>query len=553
MTSISEALTSALFHFLWQGVAVALLLSVAVWVLRHATAQSRYAAGCVALAVMAVLPVLTVWSLNEPSVESPPWFESSAPLAGGIVPQVVGLGGTASIDFFREWAIPVWAFGVLVLSMRLLWGYGHVVRLRRRATVADDATIGKAARLAYRMGRVRPFRLMISAVADGPGVVGWLRPVVLLPTGTLLGLTPQQLEAVLAHELAHIRRHDYLVNLLQSMVETLLFYHPAVWWVSSRVRRERELCCDDLAVETSGDAIGYARALTALERLRVVRPELAVGAAQGWLGFRVRRLITRESDSGHSSLLPGLIAVAFGAMVLIANPGGTEVPVLGAATPQRGTEPVGPIAGHVSTNAPCSDCHQIGEPSRERESDGVLGALQHALQEHRAIAYPVRFQAQPGESAGLRRSWLTPVTWQAGATQLEAALQFIGLTEDQRANIERLIEAQRPTLSRTGEQLETEEAALARLLESEPVDSNAVFTQLDLVIRARGDLERANTAMLLEFREYLTREQWVQFQQVVGYSAALSFRVRPDRVAAPDGFGGGGGGRGGPRGGQTPQ
>jgi Spy/CpxP family protein refolding chaperone len=143
------------------------------------------------------------------------------------------------------------------------------------------------------------------------------------------------------------------------------------------------------------------------------------------------------------------------------------------------------------------------------------------------------------------------VNWQAGVVQLEAALRYMGLTEDQQANLERVIEAHGPTVSRAGEQLEAEETALERLLDAEPVDSNAVFTQLDVVIRARGDLERANTAMLLEFREYITRDQWEQFQRIWGYGQGISLRLRP--TEAPAGFGGGRGGRGGPRGAETPQ
>jgi beta-lactamase regulating signal transducer with metallopeptidase domain len=97
-------------------------------------------------------------------------------------------------------------------------------------------------------------------------VIGWLRPVILLPVSVLAGLTPQMMEAILAHELAHIRRHDYLLNMLQTAIETLLFYHPAVWWVGRKIRQERENCCDDLAVTACGDALIYARALTALSR-----------------------------------------------------------------------------------------------------------------------------------------------------------------------------------------------------------------------------------------------------------------------------------------------
>jgi hypothetical protein len=155
------------------------------------------------------------------------------------------------------------------------------------------------------MGATRAVRVLISSAAESPSVTGWIRPVILLPASTLLGLTPEQLEAVLAHEIAHIRRHDYLVNLLQTLVETLLFYHPAVRWASSRIRRERELCCDDAAVREYGDAIDYARALAKLERIRItpaVAPEMALGSNGGLLPYRLRRLTEWRRSLAHRRL-----------------------------------------------------------------------------------------------------------------------------------------------------------------------------------------------------------------------------------------------------------
>ncbi len=148
-----------------------------------------------------------------------------------------------------------------------------------------------AARLAKRLHIARPIRLLESSMVDVPTVIGWLRPVVLMPASALAGMAPQQLEAILAHELAHIRRHDYLVNLLQTLVETLLFYHPAVWWLSRRIRVERENCCDDLAVSLCGDPYAYARALADLEELRADSSRLVLAATGGSLLHRVRRLI----------------------------------------------------------------------------------------------------------------------------------------------------------------------------------------------------------------------------------------------------------------------
>jgi hypothetical protein len=138
-----------------------------------------------------------------------------------------------------------------------------------------------------------------------PCVIGWLKPVILMPPAALTGLTTLQLEMVLAHELSHIRRHDYLVNLLQVAVETLLFYHPAVRWISRDARRERELCCDDSAVHACGDALHYAHALTDLAALRRGELSPAMGITGGDLTLRVERLISPH----HTASAPRLASV----------------------------------------------------------------------------------------------------------------------------------------------------------------------------------------------------------------------------------------------------
>ena len=156
------------------------------------------------------------------------------------------------------------------------------------------------------MGIGQPVRVLISGHIDSPCVAGWLRPVILMPAATLLNLSVEQLEAILAHELAHIRRQDYLVNLLQTLAETLFFYQPGVWWVSSQIRRERELCCDDMVVELCGDAVGYARALTRLERLRVSASDLAMSSNAAPLLHRIQRLAGIRDEQPPSKLPAGL-------------------------------------------------------------------------------------------------------------------------------------------------------------------------------------------------------------------------------------------------------
>jgi TonB family protein len=208
---------------------------------------------------------------------------------------------------------------VLLFSLRLVWAGRQISALRRQATPAEAAVLAIVGDLRKRMKLARPVRVLVSAVADCPSVVGWIRPVVLLPAATVLGLTPQQLEAVLAHELAHILRYDDLVNMLQTAVETLLFYHPAVWWASARIRQERELCCDDLAVDTCGDALCYARALTRLERLRVTTPTLAMGSTGGPLWYRIQRLTGDTGWQRGPSKLPGILALSLGLICFALN------------------------------------------------------------------------------------------------------------------------------------------------------------------------------------------------------------------------------------------
>jgi GWxTD domain-containing protein len=144
--------------------------------------------------------------------------------------------------------------------------------------------------------------IVYSAAVQVPTVIGWLRPMVLIPLSALVGLSTSQLQALLAHELAHVRRNDYLVNILQSVVETLLFYHPAVWWISKQIRKERENCCDDLAVAVSGDSLGYAKALSRLAEQSSSLPVVALGADGGVLTARIKRLLGGYDSPGFSRL-----------------------------------------------------------------------------------------------------------------------------------------------------------------------------------------------------------------------------------------------------------
>jgi beta-lactamase regulating signal transducer with metallopeptidase domain len=315
--TLLQALGRALLHSLWQGACVALLAGAALWLLRGRSPNARYAVACSALALMLLLPVLTVWGSGGPAqgVEADEMLtQTSAPAETASVPgvstrvageaQAAGAGrnfiprlqsSEERMRLWLPWLTLVWLAGVSVLSARMLGGLVYTRRLRRHGVrPAGGFWQERAEEIARRLLVSRPVKVLESALVCVPTAVGWLRPVILLPASAFTGLTPQQLETILAHELAHIRRHDYLFNLLQAVAETLLFYHPAAWWLSRRVRVERELICDDLAVAATGDALTYARALTQLERLRKGAPRLALAADGGQLRSRVLRLVGAE-------------------------------------------------------------------------------------------------------------------------------------------------------------------------------------------------------------------------------------------------------------------
>jgi beta-lactamase regulating signal transducer with metallopeptidase domain len=212
---------------------------------------------------------------------------------------------------FLPWLVLLWLLGVIISSLRLvgIWTYTQQLKLNGKHLVLESwkETLRKLSR---ELRVSRPVILLESSLVKVPGVVGWIKPMILIPPCALTGLTPQQFELILAHELAHIRRHDYLVNLFQTIIETLFFYHPAVWWVSSQIRKERENACDDLAVSIGGDASVYARALIEIERLRKINDSLAMAADGGSLTMRVHRLIGIEtSDSGRLNGLWGLLFI----------------------------------------------------------------------------------------------------------------------------------------------------------------------------------------------------------------------------------------------------
>ena len=231
------------------------------------------------------------------------------------------------------WMVPIWILGVVLLSIRNIGGW-ILVRgmVRHTQPITDPALLEQLANLVRQMQIVRTVRLMQSTLAGVPMVIGWFRPSLLIPVSMFTELSPQQWDAILAHELAHIRRSDYLLNLLQIAAETLLFYHPAVWWLSREIRIQRENCCDDMATAVCGSNINYAEALLAAERHRrhAAAGRMAVAAIDDSPGSstltRVRRILGIEEPSTPRyrgiwlAMLPLAAVTAFIALSLMASP-----------------------------------------------------------------------------------------------------------------------------------------------------------------------------------------------------------------------------------------
>jgi len=304
-----------LVHFLWQGTLIAVLFAIVRALAgRSMAARGRYLLACLTLGLLTVTPPLTflVQSLDSAVAPPPLWT----------------LSGTAWAQTL-PWLVVVWLGGVILFSARLIGGWRLTARLR---SVAVGVVPGDWQRsldeLVARMRVSQPVRLLTSSLVAVPTVVGWLRPVILMPVEALIGLPLAQVKALLAHELAHIRRHDYLVNMLQSVAEAVLFYHPAVWWISEQIRSEREICCDDLAVEVSGDVLIYVQALAGLEVHRAARLQMVLAANGGSLLHRVRRLVAppqavtqQRPAPGAAWLLTVLWLTGIGVVTLHGAPG----------------------------------------------------------------------------------------------------------------------------------------------------------------------------------------------------------------------------------------
>ncbi|MDB5387834.1 MAG: hypothetical protein JWM11_3480 [Planctomycetaceae bacterium] len=376
-----QRLAWVLVHFIWQGIAIALLLALTVGLGRLRRPAIRYGLSLVALLAMTLCPVITFLAVhptpseiaitqvfppeqpqvtnsgrdgamaiastrearfklpslrNRPSMPGPetddgPPLEEPILKSSPVVPATDGSGQTSLAKQSLEatpslwqktqpWIVAGWLIGVALLSLRLLLGWVGVWRLRRQVTSMPTWLIDRTQALARSMRITMPYVRLSHRVTEAI-VAGFFKPMILLPIAWVTELPADMLEAVIAHELAHIRRGDLWINLLQRLVETLLFYHPAIWWLSRRLRIERELCCDELVVSVTQNRLRYAETLEHIGRLSLTGTKsmlvVSITGQRTVLLDRIRHILNLQPrDASSNAWLAGLLPLLVASVIL---------------------------------------------------------------------------------------------------------------------------------------------------------------------------------------------------------------------------------------------
>jgi prepilin-type processing-associated H-X9-DG protein len=377
-----------LVHFLWQGLIMAVLVGVCVRILKVREGNNRYTVYLLAFLAMMLCPIVTFIAIDVPGetistvlpqgagLTKPVYIASdtTSPVADELSKANISSASTpkrfTNIDsvslrqrasdylrLFLPWLLVAWMVGILILSVRLMMGFIGVYRWRRHLEPLPEGLAQRIGSLTEKLGMKGFSEIFISPSVIQAMAAGYLRPMVLLPAAMVMHMQPEMLEAVIAHELAHIRRYDLWVNLIQRIAETLLFYHPAVWWLSGRLRTERELCCDELAVEATKQRLTYAATLESVHRatLTVKQPVLAAGLGQDCKPTlsRVRHILDLAPAQHNCPFwLAGVVAV-----LLLA---GLTIPTTLALTSEKSGKTGPQVANEMAAEA------QVRQESAEK-------------------------------------------------------------------------------------------------------------------------------------------------------------------------------------------
>lgn len=392
MSQLLPAIAWTLIHFCWQAAAIAAIYGALSMALARRSSRTRYLLALAALLAMLAAAGITFGLQLRANAPAPvPAGFNQVTLAAALpstVQQAILSDGSAnlraaanlSLRTLLPWIDGLWLLGVLILSLRSLGGWWLIRRLRLAADFNIPAAVQVSfARIASALGVRRPVELRLSGSVAGPVTIGVLRAAVLLPLSALTALGPDELDVVLAHELAHVRRADFLWNLVQTFAETLFFFHPAVWWIGSALRQERELCCDDMALKVCPNPVVYASALFHLEEQRARQPHLAMALDGNRPASALRMRILRILGEPVSHMKCGpsrafSLSVACAGLMILVFPtsqvmASLRAPQLNASSEAAGHALAGVVPAHSAVaNAKPSPSMHLSTPEAVRET-----------------------------------------------------------------------------------------------------------------------------------------------------------------------------------------
>jgi beta-lactamase regulating signal transducer with metallopeptidase domain len=437
---IIEALGLTIIHSLWQGALIAMVLGMLMFFTRKFTSVTRYFLSVTALAFMLICPVYTfIKNYNpEPAANNSTYADrlSDTPALKRDITtasennEIIAEGHTAKLksvplkDFFNRHfplIVTIWFAGIIFFTLKFIGALAYTQRLKyyRISQISEDWQ-KKTRLLCKKLNIGKAVKIYKSALAKVPMVIGLIKPVILLPVSAFTGLSPKQLESIIAHELAHILRRDYIINLLQSVVEILFFYHPAVWWINNVIRTERENCCDDIAIAQTGDSTDYARALASIQEHLLLNKSLALSAAgnKNKLLKRIKRLLNQPKMK--TNFIEGFTAsciILIGIFMIVLNAN---------AITDRNTEP-------------SSQARVISSISGEPDSTVVLDDLQdledlenaEEIEEEATEAAEAAEAAEEVEETAEGAAEVEEATAAAAAEAAEAAEEVPPLSPDE--------------------------------------------------------------------------------------------------------------------------
>lgn len=304
--TLLKAISWTLVHSVWQGFALALLAGLVILATKKSASVMRYHLLSVLFVVFLVVSGLTFYyELGQQQQQA--LSQLNLPL---FRPELSGTSNTGIIDYgliasdflnrYSHFIVMGWFFVFVFKVLQICNGFGQIYRIRNYKTYApSEYWSARISELAQLIGLQKPVVLLESALVKIPSVSGFFKPIVLVPIGMLSGFPHDQVEAILLHELAHIRRKDYVINILQRLAETIFFFNPGLLWLSSLMRDERENCCDDIAVEVIGNKSGFVHALVSFGQYQLQQEQLVMGlgADKSHLFHRAKRIIHNNNKS----------------------------------------------------------------------------------------------------------------------------------------------------------------------------------------------------------------------------------------------------------------